>query len=207
MPFATFDHTPGPRLEFRRESSRGSRPTLRARSPRRTPAPCRPSRTRTPCARTASRRRRRRRSASGRSRRATRALPSCTTSTRRASRPSTRTPGCRAACSGVPPRLRTADDDGGGRVILRREDVARHPAHVGAERVERLDQHRGLNRHVQRAHDARAGERLLARRSARASAIRPGISCSARRISLRPHSARPRSATLYGCRPALRARS
>ena len=29
-------------------------------------------------------------------------------------------------------------------------------------------------------------------------AIRPGISCSARRISLRPNSARPRSATLYG---------
>ena len=59
-------------------------------------------------------------------------------------------------------RLRAADDDGRGRVILRREDVARHPAHVGAELVERLDEHRGLNRHVQRAHDARAGERLLA---------------------------------------------
>ena len=58
--------------------------------------------------------------------------------------------------------LRTADDDRRGRVILRREDVARHPAHVGAELGERLDEHGGLNRHVQRAHDARAGERLAA---------------------------------------------
>ncbi len=35
------------------------------------------------------------------------------------------------------------------------------------------------------------------------SAIRPGISCSARTISLRPHSARPRSATLYSRPPFL----
>src|SRR5687768_13834023 len=34
------------------------------------------------------------------------------------------------------------------------------------------------------------------------SAIRPGISCSARRISFRPNSARDMSATLYGVRPA-----
>src|SRR5690554_1852216 len=33
-------------------------------------------------------------------------------------------------------------------------------------------------------------------------AIRPGISPSASRSSLRPHSASPRSATLYGSRPA-----
>src|SRR5687768_3816598 len=38
-------------------------------------------------------------------------------------------------------------------------------------------------------------------------AIRPGISPSARRSSLRPHSARPRSATLYGTRPAALAAS
>ncbi len=56
--------------------------------------------------------------------------------------------------------LRTADRDGRGRVILRREDVARHPPHVGTQFGQRLDQHRGLNRHVQRAHDARTGERL-----------------------------------------------
>src|SRR5438270_8900723 len=34
------------------------------------------------------------------------------------------------------------------------------------------------------------------------SAIKPGISCSARRISFRPNSARARSFTLYGSRPA-----
>src|SRR5262249_48043734 len=39
------------------------------------------------------------------------------------------------------------------------------------------------------------------------SAIRPGISCSARRISLRPKSASERSLTLKGCRPAALAAS
>ena len=57
--------------------------------------------------------------------------------------------------------LRTADHDRRGGVILGREDVARHPAHVGAELDQRLDQDRGLNRHVQAAHDPGAGERLL----------------------------------------------
>ena len=51
--------------------------------------------------------------------------------------------------------------DRGGGVVLRRIDVARDPAHVGAERGQRLDQHRGLDRHVQRAGDARAFQRLL----------------------------------------------
>jgi hypothetical protein len=59
------------------------------------------------------------------------------------------------------PGLGPADDDRGRRMILRREDVARDPAHVGAELGERLDQHAGLDRHVQAAHDARAGKRLL----------------------------------------------
>ena len=44
---------------------------------------------------------------------------------------------------------------------------------------ERLDQHGRLHRHVQAAHDARAGERLLSAVAVRRSAIRPGISCSA----------------------------
>ena len=48
-----------------------------------------------------------------------------------------------------------------GGVVLRRIDVAGGPAHVGAERGERLDQHAGLDRHVQRAGDAGALERLL----------------------------------------------
>ena len=58
--------------------------------------------------------------------------------------------------------LGPADDDRRRGVVLRREDVARHPAHVGAEQRQRLDEHAGLNRHVQAAHDPRAGERLLA---------------------------------------------
>ncbi len=53
--------------------------------------------------------------------------------------------------------------DRGGGVVLGREDVARGPAHLGAERLERLDQHRRLDRHVERAGDARAAERLLRR--------------------------------------------
>ena len=52
-----------------------------------------------------------------------------------------------------------ADDDGRGGVVLGGEDVARRPAHLGAERDERLDQHGGLDGHVQRAGDARTLER------------------------------------------------
>jgi hypothetical protein len=44
--------------------------------------------------------------------------------------------------------------------MLGREDVARGPAHLCAQRGERLDQHRGLDGHVQRAGDPRALERL-----------------------------------------------
>ena len=51
--------------------------------------------------------------------------------------------------------------DRGGRVVLGRIDVARDPADIGAEGGQRLDQHRGLDRHVQGAGDARALERLL----------------------------------------------
>ncbi len=58
--------------------------------------------------------------------------------------------------------FRSADHDRGGGVILGREDVARDPAHVGAEIGERLDEHRRLDGHVQAAHDAGAGERGLA---------------------------------------------
>ena len=48
-----------------------------------------------------------------------------------------------------------------GGMVLRRIDVARHPAHVGAERRQRFDQHRRLDGHVQRAGDACALQRLL----------------------------------------------
>ena len=50
--------------------------------------------------------------------------------------------------------------DGRGGVVLGREDVAGDPADVGAERLQRLDQHRGLDGHVQRAGDAGALQRL-----------------------------------------------
>ena len=62
------------------------------------------------------------------------------------------------ANTGTPARLLGgavgADRDRRRRVILRGEDVARRPTHLGAERDQRLDQHRRLNRHVQRAGDA-----------------------------------------------------
>jgi len=58
-------------------------------------------------------------------------------------------------------RPRAGGRDGRGGVILGGVDVARGPADVGAERGERLDQHRRLNGHVQRAADAGALERLL----------------------------------------------
>jgi len=53
-----------------------------------------------------------------------------------------------------------AGSDGRSRVILRREDVARRPAHFGTERGQRFDEHGGLDRHVQRTGDARALECL-----------------------------------------------
>ena len=56
---------------------------------------------------------------------------------------------------------RAAGCDRGSGVILGRIDVAGCPAHVGAELFQRFDQNRRLDRHVQRAGDARALERLL----------------------------------------------
>ena len=45
-------------------------------------------------------------------------------------------------------------------MILGRENVARSPAHLGTERLQGLDQHRGLDRHVQGTGDARAAQGL-----------------------------------------------
>ena len=53
-----------------------------------------------------------------------------------------------------------ADDDRGRGVVLGGEDVAGRPAHLCAERRERLDQDRGLDRHMQRPGNPRTGERL-----------------------------------------------
>ena len=51
--------------------------------------------------------------------------------------------------------------DGRGGVILGGEDVARGPAHLSAQRHQRLDEHGGLDGHVQAAGDAGAGQGLL----------------------------------------------
>ena len=55
-----------------------------------------------------------------------------------------------------------AHHHGGGSVVLRAEDVAADPAHVGTEVHERFNQNSGLHGHVEAAHDAGARERLLA---------------------------------------------
>mmetsp|Transcript_19328 Transcript_19328/g.48276 ORF Transcript_19328/g.48276 Transcript_19328/m.48276 type:complete len:662 (+) Transcript_19328:390-2375(+) len=47
----------------------------------------------------------------------------------------------------------------GGGVVLRREDVARAPAHVGAECLQRLRQHCRLDGHVERPHHTHARQR------------------------------------------------
>ena len=89
-----------------------------------------------------------------------------------------------------------ADDGRGGGVVLGGEDVARRPADLGAEA-------RPASRSARRSGSVMCSEPetrapLSGSTSAysRRSAIRPGISCSASRISLRPNSAKPRSATL-----------
>jgi len=95
-------------------------------------------------------------------------------SIRPASRPCRRTPASRGRRS---PRRR-----GPGRV-----DVARCPAYVRAERLQRFDQDGRLDRHVQTARCARRA--AAAAGVFRRIAIRPGISFSAMAISLRPQSA------------------
>ena len=55
----------------------------------------------------------------------------------------------------------TVVSDCGGRVILRRENVAGSPADFGTEREQRFDQHGGLNGHVERARDTGALQRGL----------------------------------------------
>ena len=53
-------------------------------------------------------------------------------------------------------KLISAAFHGGGCVILRRENVARRPAHRRAKVNQRFDQHSRLNGHVQAAANARA---------------------------------------------------
>ena len=55
---------------------------------------------------------------------------------------------------------RSGRGDGGGGVVLRREDVAGRPTHLRAERLQGFDQHGRLDGHVQRARNARAFQYL-----------------------------------------------
>ena len=61
---------------------------------------------------------------------------------------------------GVRRRPVGADDDGGSRLVLGREDVARGPTDLGSEGGERLDEDRRLDGHVQGPGDPGALERL-----------------------------------------------
>ena len=67
-----------------------------------------------------------------------------------------------ARSAGRAPGLGTTDRDRRRRVVLRREDVAGRPAHVGPELRKGLDQHRGLHGHVQAAHHPCACQRPFA---------------------------------------------
>ncbi len=69
-------------------------------------------------------------------------------------------PGEHRHAPGVIDRALGTDGHRGGCVVLGGEDVAAAPAHLGAERGQRLDQDSGLDRHMQRARDARALQRL-----------------------------------------------
>ncbi len=51
--------------------------------------------------------------------------------------------------------------NGGGGMILGREDIAGRPAHFGAQGHQGLDENGGLDGHVQAAHDTGALQRLL----------------------------------------------
>src|SRR3546814_5371086 len=60
-------------------------------------------------------------------------------------------------------RSNAGGGDGGGGMVLGREDVARSPADLGAQRRQSLDQNRGLDRHVQRPGDPRTRQWLRRR--------------------------------------------
>ena len=65
--------------------------------------------------------------------------------------------------------------DGGRGVILGGENIAARPAHDRAELDQRFDQHRGLDRHVQRTGDAHALQRLCSARTSRGSPSGPAF--------------------------------
>ena len=154
--------------------------------------PRRSSRTRCPCGSAGWRRRRRRAACSGPCRPARPASARCTTSTPAGSRPSRRRPACRPArrrCPRARPRRRPRRGPGWRR-CCRRPSGRRHRARRGSRSVRRSARSCAASR--------RSGRRPAAGSAPNSSrrAIRPGISCWASRISLRPYSARDRSATL-----------
>ena len=56
---------------------------------------------------------------------------------------------------------RAGNRNRGGGVILRRKNIATRPADFCAENLQRFNQHRRLNRHVQRSGNVRAFERFI----------------------------------------------
>ena len=90
--------------------------------------------------------------------------------------------------------------DGRGGVVLRGKDIATAPSDLRPQLDQRFDEHRAVwmvmcKQPAIRAPFSGFDEPYFCR-----SAISPGISFSASMISLRPHSAREMSATLYGSR-------
>jgi hypothetical protein len=90
----------------------------------------------------------------------------------------------------------TGSSNSSSSLVLCREDVAGAPFYFSTQGNQGFNQHGSLDGHVQAT--GNAGTFQWLRSSVfLAIAIRPGISASAKRISLRPHSARLMSFTLY----------
>ena len=89
-----------------------------------------------------------------------------------------------------------------GRVILSREDIAGGPAHLGPEDDECLDEHRGLNRHVEGPRDARPPRAAGPWRTPRAPTSAPASRarrCLSPCAPTRPGRGRPRSSLCSLC--------
>ena len=157
----------------------------------------RPSRTARPCGSAGSRRRRRRGSCSGPGRPASAASGRCTTSTPAASRPSRRRPARRTAPRRVPYGPTTTAAAAWSWVEKMLQDAQR----TSAPSATSVSMSTAVCTVMCSEPEIRAPASGRTSAYSRRSAIRPGISCSARVISLRPKSARARSATLKSRSP------